>query len=57
MFAMSATESKEPSKRTDEPVTSIRESYVRSTDGATMIAIAPGVYVNEAVWKKLGAFR
>ena len=31
---------------TDEP-------YIRSTDGARMIPIAPGEYVNEAVWKKL----
>lgn len=29
------------------------EPYIRSTDGARMIPIAPGEYVNEAVWKKL----
>lgn len=28
-------------------------SYIRSTDGATMIAISPGVFVNEVVWHKL----
>jgi hypothetical protein len=33
------------------------EPYIRSTDGATMIAIAPGVYVNEAVWRVLVAAR
>lgn len=33
------------------------ESYIRSTDGATMIAIAPGVYVNEAVWRALAIAR
>jgi hypothetical protein len=29
------------------------EPYIRSTDGARMIPIAPGEFVNEAVWKKL----
>lgn len=33
------------------------EPYIRSFDGATMIAIAPGIYVNEAVWRVIGAFR
>jgi hypothetical protein len=33
------------------------EPYIRSTDGARMIAIAPGVFVNETVWKLLGALR
>lgn len=33
------------------------EPYKRSTDGAWMIAIAPGVYVNEAVWRVLVAAR
>lgn len=27
------------------------EPYIRSTDGARMIPISPGCYVNEAVWK------
>lgn len=27
--------------------------YTRSTDGAKMIPIAPGSFVNEAVWKRL----
>lgn len=26
------------------------EPYIRSDDGATMIALAPGNYVNQAVW-------
>lgn len=33
------------------------EPYIRSTDGAKMIAIAPGVFVNEAVWRTLGALK
>lgn len=33
------------------------QSYVRSTDGALMIAISAGVFVNEAVWKRLGVLR
>jgi hypothetical protein len=33
------------------------EPYTRSTDGAWMIAISPGVFVNEAVWKRLGALK
>jgi hypothetical protein len=30
------------------------EPYIRSLDNATMVAISPGVYVNEAVWNKIG---
>lgn len=33
------------------------EPYIRSTDGARMIPISPGVFVNDAVWKTLGAMR
>lgn len=37
------------------PHTKIADAYIRSTDGARMVAIEPGSYVNEAVWKILGA--
>lgn len=33
------------------------EPYIRSTDGARMIAISPGCYVNESVWRILTAAR
>jgi hypothetical protein len=32
------------------------EAYIRSTDGARMIQIKPGWFVNEAVWRKLKSF-
>lgn len=33
------------------------EPYTRSTDGARMIAIEPGVFVNDAVWRWLREIR
>jgi len=32
------------------------EAYIRSSDGARMIQIKPGWFVNEAVWRKLKSF-
>jgi len=36
-------------------MSALDQPYIRSTDGATMVPIAPGNYVNEAVWKVIGA--
>ena len=32
------------------------EAYIRSTDGARMIPIKSGWFVNEAIWRKLKSF-
>jgi hypothetical protein len=43
--------------RPEETKVQDSEPYIRSTDGARMIPISPGSFVNEAVWKLLGALR
>jgi hypothetical protein len=51
------TDSQSPSDQTTSPRPKNTDSYIRSTDGARMIAIEPGSYVNETIWKVLGAVR